>query len=979
MHIEGKSDLDGAFDACQRIVNEAAGNLPQIKTEEDVKVQIITRILTEVLGWGFKDIGTERKHENGFSDFVLTDAGTECLLVEAKRIGEVHLSGQETERLRHLKISGPGLKGCLDGIEQAAGYALGNGIEVAVLTDGVVWVVFKTFVPGESYKSKKAFVFPSLDSILGSFEDFFDLLAKPQFRGKVFKTKFDILHERRHLLAKSLNAPIERASIHLERKSDLAFDLEPVFDRFFDRLGAEDDAMLVECFVETRESRIADFSLEKITAKVLGNLAAPSKDVDRELSSLIEKAVKVESGQTVFIVGPTGAGKSTFLTRFFQKTLAPVVRRDCLVTRINCLDFSGVPESTLSCLTDELVDSLEKQIFKDGLPTFPELQGLYHHEYERRARGVHANLYKRDKVAFKEKFGEFLDETVEKDREGYLRRILKDVVSNRHKLPILVVDNTDEFPLELKEQIFQFTQALARHTIHCLLIFPITDKSAWSFSKTDIFGIYQSRSFFLPTPPPREVFRKRIGFLKERLTDEKPEEMRKEYFIGQGINLSIRNLDAFAEILESVFVDQDYTSRTIGELSNYNIRRTMLLSKRVITSAALDVEDLLKSYFVGKITVPDYSRFLEALIKGDYSEYLVGDCPELFPVFEVDDQYRESPLTALRILALLDATRRSGRDAESRHLSVQSIVDYFEAAGCPDDAVDRMLKRLFEAGLIEAFDLSIESLSSSQRLAISHCGKAHLRLATLNQVFFEQMALTTAISNEELAIQIRDEYKSEKPLTEKMASIRAKFVRYLLDEDASHISMNYGLGHYVHQGSLIEDLRRIARPSYNDEEAVVAVLGDEYRFGVFKSKVLATIDYIDRNKGFGFAVADGVDGQIFFHASRIGSEDFERISDGDQLVCDLCRDKKGVHISAVYDLKIDVEEVTCNIIRLFPDRNYGFVGVSGGTRDAFFHYSTLSEKELGEIAVGCSARVEVSPDKDGKGLQVRRFLSIDLE
>lgn len=967
--------LDSAYGKAKEIFGEAAGNLQNIKTEEDAKLQIITRLLTDVLGWDHKDIRAEQHHDNGHSDYVLYDNESACVVVEAKKVGVAKLGGAETDKLRILKIGGPALKDCLKGIEQAVGYAVPNGIQIAVFTDGLVWVVLKTFIPGQNYKDKQAFVFPSFEAILDSFEDFFDLLAKDQFRRKCYQAKFDAIHNRRLLLGRPLVAPVDRSEIHLEKKSDLAFDLEPVFARYFDRLTSEDDDMLVDCFVETKESRIADFSLEKITVNVLGNLVSADKDVDRELSSLIEQAVEIETGQTIFIVGPTGAGKSTFLTRFFRRTLSPPIRKQCLVTRVNCLDFGGVSAAALNWLTETLIESVEFQVYGEAGPKFSELQGLYNHEYQRRIRGVDAKLYERDKDEFKEKFGRLLEGLVEEDREGYLRRILIDIVRNRKQLPIFVIDNTDEFPIDQKTQIFQFCQALARHAGHCLLIFPVTDKSAWSFSKTDIFGIYQSRSFFLPTPPPREIFRKRIGFLKDKLSDDSNEESRKSYFVGKGINVSIRNLGAFAQVIESVFVDQDYTSRTIGELTNYNIRRTLLLSKRIITSSVFDIEDLLKSYYVGDISIPNYSKFLNALIKGDYSEYLIGDCAEIFPVFEVDSQFQESPLMVLRVLALLDATRRQGRTADSRHLRVQSIVDYFEAAGCSEDAVDRALLRLFDSGLVEAFDLSVKSLSPSQKLAISHSGRAHLRLATLNNVFFEQMALVTPIANEETARMIADEYRSPKPIRERMYEVRRLFLRYLFSEDRNHISMNTGLEQYANQAAMFSDLRKLVTSDHGDEEAMVALLGDDYKFGVFKKSASATVDWFDRKKGFGFVDVDGVDGKVFLHASKLDPEVSEQISDGDRLTADIRRDRKGVSIDNVHDVDIDVETVEVKVIRLFPDRRYGFVRTNDGARDAFFHYSVLDSEKLDELTADCDATVEIRHDTEGR-LQVRRFISI---
>ena len=353
------------------------------------------------------------------------------------------------------------------------------------------------------------------------FLTFYELLSKEFFRKKTYNIIFDKLHRNRLLLTQSLFAPLEENKIKISQKSNLAFDLDKVFSSFFNKLtGDDNDDMLIDCFVETRESRIADFSLEKITANVLGNISPTDKDVDQQLANLIEDAVEIESGQTIFIVGPTGAGKSTFLDRFFRKTLSTYLRRQCLVVHVDCLDASGREETVLQWLTESIIASLENLVYQeDGAPSWDELRGLYYSDYQRWSKGVYAVLYRRDRNKFKEKFGEFLHSKVEEDREGYLKRILTDVVRSRSKLPILVVDNIDEYSIEYKKTIFQFAQSLRRHANHCLLIFPVTDKTAWSFSKTDIFGIYQSRSFFLPTPAPREVFRKRIDFLKRNLSE----------------------------------------------------------------------------------------------------------------------------------------------------------------------------------------------------------------------------------------------------------------------------------------------------------------------------------------------------------------------------------------------------------------------------------------------------------------------------
>lgn len=418
-------------------------------------------------------------------------------------------------------------------------------------------------------------------------------------------------------------------------------DLEKVFDRYFAAMaGSDDDEIIMECFVESRESRIADFSLEKITAKVLGNIGYKI-DVNNQLSELIHDTVSVEenqsTGETVFIVGPTGSGKTTFLERFFKKTLSRSLKEKCLILNVNCLHHTGSEETVLSWLTQELIEIIEQSIFEEGSPNWDDLMSLYIGEYRRRARGSDKHLYDSDKTAFKVKFGEFLDEQVEKNREEYLKRLLREIVRNRKRLPIFIVDNTDEKSIEYKTRVFQYLQSMQFEAHHSLLFFPVTDRSAWAFKKTDIFGIYESKSFFLPTPSPREVFRKRADYLKRTLDfiGANKEVGHESYLAQKGIRISIEDLQGFTQALESIFVDHEFTSKTIGQLSNYNIRKTLLLSKRVLTSSVIKIEDLVRSYISGKPITTSYSRFIDALLKGNYSLYKRNDDSEILPIFGV--------------------------------------------------------------------------------------------------------------------------------------------------------------------------------------------------------------------------------------------------------------------------------------------------------------------------------------------------------
>ncbi|WP_306127894.1 AAA family ATPase [Roseovarius sp. MMSF_3350] len=974
--------LDKAYETVLVIRDEVNANLDNILTEEDAKIQIINRVITECLGWNFAEIGAERAHESGYSDYLVTLAGRNALIVEAKRVGRMEIRVADKAVQKNLKLDGPALADTTKGISQAASYAQPNGVPVGVLSDGNAWIIFKPTIPGENYLTKQAFVFPSFDAVIAKFSIFYDLLAREPFSRKVYNLMFDELHNARILLANPLTAAIGETEISRQQKSKLAFDLEPVFDSFFSRItGKDDQDLIIDCFVETTESRIADHSLEKMTARVLGNLSSRSASVEEELSDFLSNAVELDAGESVFIVGPTGSGKSTFIERFFKRTLSAETRSKCIPVRLNFLEASGSIEPTLNWITETLIQNLEAALYTDGHPTWDELRGLYFSDYRRQSTGVHAKLYSRDKDAFQEKFGEFMADKVERDREGYLKRILSDIVHNRKKLPVIVADNTDEFPPETKEAVFQFIQSLRVHSKHCILIFPITDRSAWSFTKSDIYSIYQSKSFFLPTPPPREVFRRRIDYLKEKLITADHAETGKTYLTDRNISISIANLSSFADVVEDAFVSDVFAAKILGEFSNYNIRRTLRLARRVITSPIFQIEDLIVAFASGSATFNRHAKFMNALLKGDYNFYNQNDADaaEIVPVFSVDRKFKQSPLLKIRILTLLEATFSGARNVEERHVSIGSISDYFQGIGCTEASIDTAIDHLLNANLVEPFDPSNRSLDAAQRLAINYSGKVHLRLATNNQVFFEQMALTTELSDSDVARLIAAAYRSKQPVHEKFANIRTVFAQYLLDQDEREMSVPSEGVPYELQRQLSEGIRGFLTASDSStssedqkptEGSSSADLPDTHR------GVLGTVDFFDSQKGFGFVDVKEIGERCYVGKDVVSSSKAETLRDGDDILCDVGPSPKGPQITSIHDIQISPEEVTlvdCVVVRLVPERYYGFVSVFGRSDDALFHFSLLTDEQIELLAIGNRFKAEVRTNSKNGLQQVRRI------
>lgn len=961
------NNLDHAFERFLKLKEEISGNLDRIISEEDAKIQIIQRILFEVLGWSQSDVSAESQNENGYSDYVIGETDKPYFLIEAKRIGKLPLNSTG-DRLQTYKISGPVLRDANAPITQAASYSAPLGIQLAVVTDGLCWIIFMPFVPGQNYKSRQAFVFPSLVSLEHDFAIFFELISKRHIRDGSYRVNFDQIHEARLVQSQSLYSAVNQNDVQKEQKSSLAFDLEAIFTKFFSTLTGDDDPeMLINCFVETRESRVADFSLERITKNVLGNILFSENNLEEGLNTVIEGVVGAETGETVFIVGPSGAGKSTFLNRFFKKTISPEIRNQCLIININFLDATGNEENLSSWTTRQIISALEAELFAKGYPEWGDLQALYQREYIRRSEGLDKHLYLRDKNAFKEKFSQFVESQIETDREEYLRRLLKNVVANKKRLPVIVIDNTDEFAISIKEMTFQYFQSLKRHTNYCLLLFPVTDRSAWSLSKTEIFNIYSSKSFFLPTPSPREVFRKRVAYLNKKISSISVGKEKGKYLTDRGIRLNISDVGNFAKVVEDLFVEQDYAAKRVGELSNYNMREALNLSKRVITSSVFGVDDVVKSYIVGNPITISPIVFTNALLKGDYNFYKIGDNHRVFSIFQVDSYVRQSPLIHLRILShLRDAHNNAGIDSE-RALPVSGIVSYFDLMGAPAMSVERSLKFLSEARLIEPYDLSDREHHSEQRYSITYSGFCHLEMAYSNTAFFEQMAFTTRITDSEIADLIRTRLNFKMLQSEKMEGIRTLFVNYLTKEDSKFISVpsTHQFGNQMHLANELFKNWSAERAldTNNKDEAKVIIKGAQ-----------GTVDFFDRAKGFGFVSIPELIDDALLGQHVLKAYGADGVRDGEVIICDVASSGKGPYVAKIHNIVSSRTRVGwSDVVRVFPERRYGFIAMDGDGTNAFFHFSLFPLDDRGSIKEGAKLLVEVSLNADGKQ-QVTRVI-----
>ncbi len=798
-------NIDLAKERFDILYQELIQNEVPLETEQDTRLHIIDRILIEVLGWDRQGIRTEPHTESGYIDYLLSAGGRNRLVVEAKRTSKLLIDTRQP-RMMWYKVGGSALQSATEGLEQAKRYCTDTAALFSALTTGFEWIGFWALrTDGIPPKEGKAVVFPSFEAIQQNFATFYDLFSPEGMIANLYQVH---VHEAEGLQVSQneiLEAVTDLSERRLLQKAPLLRDLEGVYRNFFSTISGEDPDMLAKCFVESKESRAADESLEKITSSLLSRIDIVNSQEGEELQDEIRSAIELKKGEFVLIIGNKGAGKSTFIDRFFRLVLEKQLRDSCLVLRIDLANSDGNQSTISEWLIDKLKIELEANLFKDGYPTYDDLQGIFFSEYKRWSNGEYKPLYDRDKGVFKEKFGELIGDLIVKQPQDYVKKLLKSAVSSRRLMPCIVFDNTDHFPQPFQESVFQFAQAIYRECFS-FIICPITDRTVWQLSKSGPLQSYDHRDFYLPVPSTKEVLTKRVEFIK--LKAQEAPEISKEYFTKKGIRLSIPDVAAFALSVEDIFINEDYVGRMVGWLANFDIRRGLQIAQRIITSPIVDISELVKAYAIGQRFRPQRLSIKKALLLGDYNHFYQKDSSFILNLFEVNSNAVTSPLLRLSILRLLIDVYSETLEPEKIYRSVEDILNYFEPTTVNRNTVKENLKTLLDYRLVEPYDPTDTTIYESQRVKITHCGRIHYEFVADDKegVYMSEMALMTPVVSQEYISKIRDLLmKKERLNGQDWRKITKWFVEYCLDQDTIYTSLPKTLS-YDGQRALRETL-----------------------------------------------------------------------------------------------------------------------------------------------------------------------------
>lgn len=760
--------------------------------ESDTRLKVLDRFLFEVLHWTHEAIFTEPPTDSGYIDYLLTTGERRgVVVIEAKRAGLLKPATKSNE-IMHVSLTGPVVKPLVPGIRQAMKYAMENGVSVAAVADGNTWLFFKASrTDGKPPLEGRGILFPSLNAVAGNFAKFFELTHPAAINRRLHLAH---INEAEGVLipeAEHHHYVLNPRDASMRRRDPLASDAALLFSQFFSRLSNEQDReMLRDCFVETSESQRADLELEKIIQRVLNTITPLETSQGGALRVELERTIRSGSSETILLIGNKGAGKSTFIDRFFEQVLPMPIRSKCVVARIDLGEYHGDPKRIVTWITLQLRSRLESSICAHHPPAYNDLMGIFFSEYQRWRVGSRKHLYESDRVKFKDEFGRHIEQRREGNPEEYVRLLLEWAARGQQKLPCLIFDNTDQFSAEIQDQVYQLAHSY-ESAASVFNVVPITDRTVWRLSNVGALQSYSAKSFYLPVPDAKEIISRRVEFLKSKVQAEPV--AAKSYFSRRGFQVEVNDLAILADAVGKVFVENEYVSGFIGRLGNFDIRRMLRIAERIFLSPELRIDEIIKSKFGGEDVTADRYRTHRALIRGEYDRFSESDNEYISNLFQTNPERPEPPLLSFYVLWLLRQKRNSVRkgddDIEKQHWSVLELCQLFEGCGVVEHFVIGTLNRLYDRRLIEALDPNVGEVGGADKVAIKESGVAHMELILTSEVYVEQMALVTGLnelfSRDEIVRCRRDN---------RLRDLRETFLRYILKIDSGRLEIPPAVG-----------------------------------------------------------------------------------------------------------------------------------------------------------------------------------------
>ncbi|MEX1003450.1 MAG: P-loop NTPase fold protein [Crocinitomicaceae bacterium] len=684
-------------------------------SEADTRSKLIDFMFLNVLGWDEKNLEREGHSESGYFDYKIAVPGF-SLIVEAKK------------ELNSFSLPINGKKSSINSlykenkevIDQIRGYITDHGLEFGVITNGVQYLIGRfSNHDGTIWKKNQLLIFNGLEDIENRFVEFYNNLSKISV---VQSGGFEFLHSTDEssydkIISKLIDR--DKEMIRNTLSAELTQVINEIFGDIFEDAVEDDQEFIKACFVENKETkknrdelnRLFDDTPPELSEVVkIRNLDGLASKISDEIVSIPIVAKETAPPKPIIIVGTKGAGKTTFINYLFKNKIDKKNLENHPSIYIDFIKYYN-NDKTIDTerISGDILDRLYENYDYLQLYGATALKRIYYKEIQRNDAGVWEDDKKNNIAEYNRKVNNFLEQK-QKNKQEHLELLSKYLIRERRLRLIIIMDNADQFNIDVQEKVFLFATSLNRSAF-CGVFISLREGYYYKWRFKPPFNAFQSNVYHVTAPSYGMVLQKRISYTLERLEQEKKEDLektisgknRKGYEVemtGQAIT------EFFHGIKDSLFKAKN--DRIIDFL-NYstfpNIREGLKLFRMFCLSGYTHMDEyILRVRFTNKnesITIPMH-EFIKSI--GLYNKLYYNGQYSVIPNLFYPVQDSNNHFVKIWILKFLNQ-KLENAGVSGKFEMFHELINYFVAFGFRINVLNKAISELLNLELIESDEI----------------------------------------------------------------------------------------------------------------------------------------------------------------------------------------------------------------------------------------------------------------------------------
>ncbi|MDP4230374.1 MAG: hypothetical protein Q8916_08235 [Bacteroidota bacterium] len=737
--------------------------------EAQTRFDVIDRMIKDVLGWQHGQIKVEKdvKGINGRLDYIYT-SGDYTIIIEAKKIGAAFPNPTVRKKAR---LSGAliGKGEIAEAIKQATDYAKELHADIVIVTNGSCWCFFNAKIADKDSYADLLFPFQATHDA----ETLFNVFATISIESN---SLLEISNAGPQAPENRLISQVNDSDARIDR-NNIADFIGPALDAALnsDALLKNKDA-LEYCFVPTEARQKFDTTLGVHLAdykpkNIYGAKRIKTGQEHGQLQNILETGKDVPSPPITLVLGPVGAGKSTYL-KHFEKIAGEKTLKEKQAHWIYIdLEEMGKMGNPRKFIYSRLKDYLEKDHIGNSTDYHNLIEPAYHERILALSRG-HFAVIARDKEAFDKAIFNLINKDYE-EVEPYIDYVYNYLA--REKLCIIVLDNIDLYEDELLETtVFSEGLALSKR-LGCHVMVSLRDTTYVKHKNDSNFDAYEFKKLWLDPPPLKTVISRRLTYAANVLNGKSA-----RIPMDSGAFFTVPDLSVFFDIVQRSILNAE-AGNLIISLADTNIRRGLLLILNFLISGHIHADKAISIVIDGRYP---YKRFpFQEIFKGavlgqwKYYKEQRAECINLF-----DSRISSKKLRLLRFF-IIKYLAEMAKDPYHIEVNVSEVLETFAGIGASENQILSTLNFFLKNGLIK--NTTAEVIGKESSIIITRSGAYYSRSLSKNMTYVEACMLDTAIDDEtswaelsELTIEIDNERNISRRMELRNSRMK-KFLSYL--------------------------------------------------------------------------------------------------------------------------------------------------------------------------------------------------------